>query len=85
MWKFFMGDRITDRGIDLWFDSGELVEVEGEQYIRDAHRLLIPVDSRRWHGSEQEARDAAAAQIAKYIHALSAQYAKLREPCDAAA
>jgi hypothetical protein len=85
MWKFFMDNRVSDSGVGLWFDSGELVELEGEQYIRDSHRLLIPVDSKRWHPTEQAARDAAAAQIATYIHALSAQYAKLREPASATA
>lgn len=85
MWKFFMGERVTDRGVDLWFDSGELVEVDGDQYIRDAHRILIPADSRRWHPTEQAAKDAAAEKIAKLIHALSAQYAKLREPASATA
>lgn len=85
MWKFFLGDRISDKGIDLWFDSGEVVEVDGEKYIRDSHRLLIPLDSRRWYLTEQEARDAAAEKLAAMVHALSAQYAKLREPIHAAA
>lgn len=85
MWKFFLDDRIGEDGVSLWFHSGELVEVDGVSYVRDKYGVMTPAKDRQWYSTEEAARAAAAERIAKYVHALSAQYAKLREPANAVA
>ena len=84
VWRYLLSDRIDSSGVHVWFDSGEQVDVDGQPYVRMKHGTLVPLGD-AWYSSEQEAREAAAEKLASYVHALSAQYASLREPVHAVA
>lgn len=84
VWRYSLSDRIDSRGVNAWFDRGEVVEVEGAPYVRMTGGAMVPMGD-AWHPSEQAAKEAAAKKIASYVHALSAQYASLREPVHAVA
>lgn len=84
VWRYSLSDRIDSRGLHVWFDRGEVVEVDGEAYVRMGGGVMVPMGD-SWHPSEQGAREAAAKKVASYVHALSAQCASLREPVHAVA
>jgi hypothetical protein len=84
VWTYTMSDRIDSRGVALWFNRGETVDVDGKPYVRVHGGSLVPLND-SWHQSEEEAKAAAAKKVASYVHALSAQYASLREPVHAVA
>jgi hypothetical protein len=84
VWRYSLSDRIDSRGVHVWFDRGEKVDVEGQPYVRLNGGAMVPM-SDTWHPSEQDAKEAAAKKIASYVHALSAQYSSLREPVHAVA
>ncbi len=85
VWKAEVGDRILSAGVSVDIQQGSVVEIEGEKFVKVWWNGLLPMNS-EWHPTEKEARQAAAAKLAKFVHQLSQQYADMRqEKADAAA
>lgn len=84
VWRAEVGDRLSGVGVALTFNRGTTVDVDGEPYVKTQWGTIIPRTA-EWRESLEGARVVAADKIASYVHALSAQYAKLREPADAVA
>lgn len=85
VWRAHLSDRVDDRGVFLWFDRGESVDVGGEQYVRMAGGVMAPRQP-GWHASRQEASDAAVDKLEAMIRAIRHQIRGLRqEPVDAVA
>jgi hypothetical protein len=78
VWRYSLSDRIDSRGVHLWFDRGEQVEVDGRPYVRMRGGMLTPMGE-GWHPSEQHAKDAAADALEAMTRALRHQIRGLRQ------
>lgn len=84
VWRAEVGTHLSGAGVTLTFTRGTTVDVDGEPYVKTQWGTIIPRTD-EWRDALDAARAVAAEKIASYVHLLSAQYAKLREPADAVA
>jgi hypothetical protein len=78
VWRYSLSDRIDSRGIMVWFDRGEKVEVEGEPYVRLRGQVLTPM-STGWYPTERDAQRAAADAMEALARGLHHQIRGLRQ------
>jgi Icc-related predicted phosphoesterase len=78
-------DRIDSRGVQLFSDRAEVVEINGAEFVSFGHHMVRRDNS--WHESEEQAAEAAAQKIEEYAGLLLRQARMLRkqEPAHASA
>lgn len=70
-------DRIDSRGVYVFSDVGEVVEVNGVEYVSHGTNLIRRDAS--WHESEEDAAAVAAEKIEKFVTILIGQARQLRK------
>lgn len=75
--KIEIGSSIDGRGVSVFRQTGETIEVDGRPMVRLSHGTIVRADG--WHATKADARAAAADRIAGLGRTLLAQSEQLRQ------
>jgi len=67
----------TDGSVSTWIESGTVVEIAGQQYVRGSH-VMVPLDE-TWHGNLDDAKRAGAERIERIAATTMESAAALRK------